>query len=65
MAADTLDTFSAEAENLSTLGLGWYFNFSVAIECGNFNFSTQRSSGKTDWHLTVKIIVIALKYRVG
>ena len=65
MAAHTFDAFAAQTENLSALGFSRYLDFSVTVECGDLDFSAQRSGGKTDWHFTVQIVVVALKHGVG
>ncbi len=63
-AAHALDAFPSQPENLPCLGFRRNLDLGMAVQRRNLDFATHRRGGKADRHFAVKIVVLALEYRM-
>lgn len=64
IAANSLDAFATQTKGLSGLSLRRNTNLRYAVKGRDIDFSTESGGCKTDGHLTVQIILFALKNRM-
>src|SRR5438105_14709792 len=63
-AAHALDAFSPQPENLTCLGFRRNLDLGMAVQRRNFDFAAHRRGREADRHFAVKIVVLALEYRM-
>src|SRR5450755_2939860 len=63
-AAHPFDPLATQSKDLPGLRLGWNLELGVSLERGNLDLAAHRSDCEPDRHLAMKIIVLALEYRV-
>ena len=64
VAANGLHALASEAEHATRLCFLWNLELDLAVQRGNFQFTTHRGEGEGYGYFTVQIITIALKYPV-